>query len=420
MKRKLIAILMTALLCFAWSTCLATSEDIAVDDSEVYVDNYEDYEQIMNDVNSEYSQDELEEYYDSYQEYMAAYYNEYQREETVKARVIEVEEVEEQYEFDQYYYSVSKYEIQPITVEILEGEHIGEQFNINYLLTGDSLNNIRYSELKKGDTIFVGFYTDSTTGETYADITNTGSNVERFSVIICIGIIAACLLMVYGRKKGLLTTLIILLALDFCLVIIPNMGFAGQGFVIGGILFILLLIVTISVMKLGLNIKTLLATIISIFVTAIAFLLLLIADYLTRTVGVTFEVAAIAENVLLGNMNFEHLYIIVTMIIASMAITNVACKSIEKMQATQTKGFNDRMEACKGCLDETALSTVITLLACYIPNHLLLLTNKYTTAEILNSEILVSELIRIFIVLIAIALTVPAIAAVMDEKKEEK
>ena len=222
--------------------------------------------------------------------------------------------------------------------------------------------------------------------------------------------------MVYGRKKGLLTILILLLVLDFCLVIIPNMGYDGEGFINGGIAFIVLLTFTNAITKLGLNKKSLVATFVSLGVTCIAVLLLLVANYLTRTVGVTFEVAAVAENVILGNMNFEHLYIIITMIITSMAITNVACKSILKIQETTNASLNKRMDVCKDVLDETALSTVVTLATTYIPNHLLLLTNKYTTAEILNSEILVSELIRIFIVLLAISLTVPVVAFAVKSK----
>lgn len=440
-KSKIGMIFVVILLFSLWTTCFATETNgitINTENENIetttnnnnyglpseyenediqYIDNYEDYEDLAN---SQYSQDELKGYYESYQEYMKEYFDSYQREETIKARVIEVSPSHEEYEYNEYYYSASKYDIQPIVVEIMEGEHVGEKFDISYLLTGDSLGNIKYSDLKVGDIIFVGFFTDETTGEVYADITNAGANVERLGVVICIGIMALILLIIYGGKKGLLLSLIILLALDFCLVIIPTMGFEGQGFVVGGVSFIALLITTITITKLGLNKKALKAAMISTACVLVAWLLLATANYLTRTVGVTFEIAAIAENVIRGNMNFEHLYMFVTLIIAAVTITNVVANAQKKLDESKVKGFNERLEICKPVLNENILISVITLLVTYIPNHLLLLTNKYTPEELWNAEMLVTELVRIFVVVIATAIAVPVVVAIKEDEKVEK
>lgn len=385
----------------------------------VYIDSYEDYEQLVEDTNTEYNQEELKRVYAEYTKYMREYYNQYERDETVKAKVIEAGDIVEQYDFDQYYYSASKYELQPIGIEIVEGEYAGKRFNIDYLLTGDALNNLKYSKLKVGDTVFVSVYQDESTGEYVAEFTNAGSNIERFGTVFCIGIIAMVLLILYGGKKGILTTLITLLILDFCLIIIPNMGFAGQGFVIGGIALILLMIFTVSISKLGLNKKAVKASVIAIIINIITIMLLVIFNYLTRIAGVTYEVAALSENVLLGNMNFESLYIIITMIIASLAITNVICKCIEKLEKSEAVTFNEKLSVCKNSLGGNVLLVVVSLMALYIPNHLLLLTNKYTSTEILNAEILATELIRLFTIIIAMALTVPTVVA-FDEKKIKK
>jgi len=385
-----------------------------------YIEDYEDYEELMGDTYStEYTQEELKEYYEYYQEEMATYFRDYQREDTVKAKVIEVNPIEERYEFNDYYYSASKFELQPIKVEILEGEHAGEEFEIRYLLTGDSLGNIKYSDLKVGDVIFVGFFVDEETGETFADITNAGANVERLGVTICIGIMAVVLLIIYGGKKGLLTSLIILLILDFCLVIIPTMGFDGQGFVIGGVTFVLLLIATMVITKLGLTKKALKAGAISGGLTLVAWLLLTVANYLTRTVGITFEVAALAENVVLVNMDFASLYVVITMMIAAVAITNVVCSALKKIEESKVEGFNERLEVCKSILNENVLVAVIALIATYIPNQLLLLTNKYTPEEIWNSEILIAELIRICVLISTMALAIPTVVAVKEDEREE-
>lgn len=439
-KSKIGMILVVTLLFSFWTTCFATdvnenvinteSESLEIttnndnyglpseyeDEDIQYIDSYEKYEDIAN---SQYSQDELKEYYESYQEYMREYFNSYQREKTIKARVIEVSPAHEEYEYNEYYYSASKYDIQPIVVEIMEGEYIGEKFDISYLLTGDSLGNIKYSDLKVGDVIFVGLFTDETTGEVYADITNAGANIERLGVVVCIGIMALILLVIYGGKKGLLLSLIILLALDFCLVLIPTMGFEGQGFIVGGVSFIALLIATITISKLGLNKRALKAGLISTGCVLVAWLLLATANYLTRTVGVTFEIAAIAENVIRGNMNFEHLYTLITLIIATATISNVVANAQKKLEESKVKGFNERLEICKPVLNENILISVITLLVTYIPNHLLLLTNKYTPEELWNAEMLVTELVRIFVVVIATAITIPVVVAIKEDEKEK-
>lgn len=425
-RKKIALILFVMLVGMIWNVCLATDENITDDldlqnisgDDGEYINSYEDYENLANDTNTGYSQDELKEYYNSYQDYMKGYYREYQRADSIKARVIEVDEIQEEYEFNDYYYSVSKYKIQPIKVKILEGDHAGEEYAISYLLTGDSLSNIEYAALKKGDVIFVGVSESENGEEVYADITNTGANVERLGVVICIGVVALLLLIIYGGKKGVLSALILLLALDFCLVIVPNMGFDGQGFILGGVAFIVLLIATMVIAKMGFNKKSLVAGVISAVLTLVAWMLIVVADYLTRTVGVTFEVAAIAENVVLGNMNFEHLYIIITLMIAAVTITNVVCQLMKKLEEKNAESVNEKLEVGKEVLNGNILMTVITLLVMYIPNHLLLLTNKYTSREIWNAEILVSELIRIFVVIIVTALAIPTTAFATIKEKE--
>lgn len=419
MKRyvKIITICIVTLLSVIWTTCLATEMNLISGDNVNYIDSYEEYENLINESTNQYSQEDLADMYEEYREYMREYYKVYEREKTVRAKVIKTEKVKAEYEVDEYYYSTMKYEFQPIGVEIMEGEHAGKKFEMNYLLTGDSLNNVKYSELKVGDKIFVSIYTNEETGELYADITNTGSNVERFGTVFCIGIIALLLLTIYGGKKGLLISLITLLILDFCLVIIPNMGFAGHGFVVGGIILMLLLIFSYTISKLGLNKKAAKAGMVSVILNAITAMLLVTFNYLTRTAGVTFEVAALSENVIMGNMNFESLYIITTMIIASLAITDVICKCMKKLEKAQVTTFNEKLEVCKDALGANVLLVVISLIALYIQNHLLLLTNKYTDVEILNSEILVVELIRVFTIIIAMALTVPTVVAFDENKK---
>ena len=439
MKNKVSLILLTmVIISTICGTCFATNEydtnaniesgsgnaeytdEISGDDGE-YIYSYEDYENLVGETETGYSQDDLKEYYEMYQKDMKEYYiSGYTREKCVRAKVIETAEIEEEYEFNEYYYSVSRYVIQPIRVRILEGDHIGEEYAISYLLTGDSLSNIQYAEVEVGDTIFVAISDDGTEAGVYVDITNTGSNIERIGVVVCIAIIALVLLGIYGGKKGIIIALIILLAFDFCVFLIPNMAFEGHGVISSGISFILLLIATIAIAKLGFNKKAGMAVALSSTITLATLLLTVLSCYLTRTVGITFEVAAISENIILGNINFEHLYIISTLIIAAVAVTNIICKFIAKIDEDGTNDVNEKLEIGKEVLNGNILNVVIALFVMYIPNQLLLLTNKYTAEEIWNSEMLVSELIRIFAIIMALAISIPATAFAINTEEEKK
>jgi len=384
--------------------------------TENYIGSYEDYENLFSEAGSQYSQDDLKHGYEEYQKEIRAYYSAYQRDDLVKAKVVETLAVKDYYDVDEYYYSISKYEIQPITVKILEGEDKGELFSFEYLLTGDSLNNLRYAELQEGDVIFVSIKTNEETGEVYADITNAGSNVDRFALVLCIGVIALVLMMIYGGKKGIITALMVILILDFCLIIIPNMGFLGAGFIVGGIVLITLLVICTTFIKFGINRKSLKAIGISILMILVSWLLLMVGNYLTRTVGITFEVAAVSENVIMGNMDFGSLYIIITMIIVALYITNIVCKTILTLDNSDAKSFSEKLKACQSILGTNVLYVTLTIMALYIPNHLLLITNKYNSLELWNAEILVSELIRLFIIIISMSLTIPTVVALDDKE----
>ena len=84
------------------------------------------------------------------------------------------------------------------------------------------------------------------------------------------------------------------------------------------------------------------------------------------------------------------------------------------------KESNDVLEIGKEVLNGNILNVVIALFVMYIPNQLLLLTNKYTAEEIWNSEMLVSELIRIFAIIMALAISIPATAFAINTEEEKK
>ena len=420
--KKLFISLVIIVFCFANLICVfaKSGEVVQIGSGEDlsnmnFIESDEDYEKVLNEVqgsnvNSEASSDDeqLKEYYEQYQDYIKDYYNSYERPQVNSAKVIEAEESKETYEIVDYY-SVAKYLIQNIKVELLDGEYKGSQISIEYVRTGDSMDNIHFAPLKVGDTIFVQVDKDES-GELVANVTNTWSFVSRSGMIIVFAVIAFLLLIIYGGKKGINSGLISIIAIVFSIVIISNSAYMGFGVIGTGILFILCLILTISMAYLGLTKTTLKAICVSVVMTLFAFVLVWFMSLITRTVGVTFEIAAIAENIILHNINFEHLYYVITLAIASAFITNATCSAIRRIDRECPEEFEEKIYACKDVIISNVVLCVVTMIVLYIPNHLLLINNKFTMTEQLNSETFVAEAIRMISTVICIVMTIPCVS----------
>ena len=138
-----VLVLFTAIasICFADEIAETTNEsevvgapEIVTTDNEqsgnapIYINDYDDYVNAVSDaeVPDEVTDDsinqELKNYYDEYQAYLKDYYDNYERTESNKAKVVEAGKSKEEYQLDYQTYSISKYIIQPIKVEILDGE----------------------------------------------------------------------------------------------------------------------------------------------------------------------------------------------------------------------------------------------------------------------------------------------------------
>ncbi len=420
-QRSFIGILgVMMLLLSIFSVTLAT-ENLGTESGEdtniQYIDNYDDYDEMLNDIDSSatYGQDDIKNYFNEYESIIQEYYKEYRSPEVYKARVIVAKEPMEYYDVDEYYYSVAKCEIQPLIVEILEGEHIGEEYKINYqirtttvdMTTGAYVGSVKTATLKAGDTVFVSIFTDEETGEVYADINNKVSATERLGVMVCIAIIVVLVVALYGGKKGVLAMLIGILLLDFCLVIFPNMIFEQQNYSLVTVIAAITLIAMICIVKLGISKKAFKTGVLSAAITAIGVILLFVGNYLTRTTGITFETMFLSENALISYIDFQAVYNLITTIIMAVMVSLVACKVAIQLEKSNSCDFNENLNGCKGVLFEAIIMVTTILFALYIPNQLLLVSNKYTASEVWNSEVMINELIRLFILILMAALTIP-------------
>ena len=209
---KILAIMILVL---SFSFCYA-EEELVVDDSAQENLGVVDTESLGIEGFDE--DEELKQYYQDYRDYLEEYYNTYERTPSIKARVLSAEEPKEKYQIDYTSYSIAKYVAQPLTVEILEGEYEGQTLEMDFILTGDSLNNIIVSKLEKGDTVFIDVIPNED-GTLTGSVSNAWASTERVSILLIIGIILALLLIIYGGKRGFTTALVVSIIIVFATII---------------------------------------------------------------------------------------------------------------------------------------------------------------------------------------------------------
>lgn len=395
-----------------FSVCYADVVQYSGESNDFYIDNYDDYYNMISKDEEAVAQsydEEIKSYYEEYQNYLKDYYNNYERPEMNKARITEAGEAKDDYQINYQTYAINKYVIQPIKAVVLDGPHSGDELDMEYVLSADSYNNIILAELKKGDTVFV-LITENEDGTISGNISNSWSTVERTNSLLVIGIIAILLLLVYGGNKGFSTSVVVIMTIIFASIIIPNFAFEGKGVVLVGILEILCLIFTITVIHLGASRKSLRAMGISVALTAVAFALVVLFNYLLRLVGTSFEYAAIAENIILGNISFEQLYIITTLIISAAFISNTVGMSVRKIEREGLNDYSEKVKNARVALPANIIPMAATCLTLYIPNHILLLSNKFSDPEIVNAETFITELVRVIVIALCCALVAPIVS----------
>ena len=398
------------------------------EENVVVLDSLDDYYEIANEVedtSDEVTDEDLKDYYNEYKSYLERYYNEYERDIPVTAVVTEAKDIEEKYQIS-YDYSVSRYKVQSIKAKILEGNHNGEELALEYLISADALDNINLAALHVGDKIFVNL-TEDDTGSLVGEISNSWSTVQRINIVLCIGVIAMLLLIIYCGRKGISGSLIVLIVILAATIIIPLFAVEGFGTIGTSILVALLLIISISMVHLGLKMDTLKAIAISTVLSALMIALAIGLSFVTRTVGVLFEYAAIAENVILGNIDFSTMFYMSILVIGAGAIADVVAMCINRINRESADIFNDKVRLCRDVIVSHIILISLVLFVVYVPNHILLLTNKFLEQEIINSETLISEFVRFFAIVIPIIFTAPIISLeffkfgkkYLNEAKEE-
>ena len=360
------------------------------DDGSIYLDSYEDYLKALGNV------DEQEVYKEQYLSDLAnavLNYDLTERPAVVKARVLNVEGKKEYYSYDSY--GLSKISYQPVNVQVLEGKHKGETYDISYILTADSYENLKIKELKANQKINI--IISESGDESYAYVTTVDSAVNRVALTVALIIIAVLLMIVYLGKQGMkIIPQMILLADMVMLVLVPEL-FAGRSLLWLTIVTSILYIIVESVIKVGLNSKTVAAIFSTIVVTLSLTVVLVGVSNMANFSGITYEVLNMLESFPKGTIDFYMLYISSFILLCMIVTSNISCMAINT---------NGDKKAIKENIAEKLPLFIGILFVSIIPKYLYLFISKYTYDEIINSEMLLTDVYKITFLIIAMVVTV--------------
>lgn len=360
------------------------------DDGSIYLDSYEDYLKALGNV------DEQEVYKEQYLSDLAnavLNYDLTERPAVVKARVLNVEGKKEYYSYDSY--GLSKISYQPVNVQVLEGKHKGETYDISYILTADSYENLKIKELKANQKINI--IISESGDESYAYVTTVDSAVNRVALTVALIIIAVLLMIVYLGKQGMkIIPQMILLADMVMLILVPEL-FAGRSLLWLTIVTSILYIIVESVIKVGLNSKTVAAIFSTIVVTLSLTVVLVGVSNMANFSGITYEVLNMLESFPKGTIDFYMLYISSFILLCMIVTSNISCMAI---------CANGDKKVVKANIAEKLPLFIGILFVSIIPKYLYLFISKYTYDEIINSEMLLTDVYKITFLIIAMVVTV--------------
>ncbi len=365
------------------------------DDEAIYLNSYDD---IYNSMQSLQGDALYREEYERMMEETIMSYDASKRDEVVKGEVIKAEDPETY--FPSTGYEVYKLRYQKLRVKILEGEHKGEEYDTDYVLTADSYENLRINPVKVGQKL--NMVVEENDGKMVAYATTLDASTVKAPAIFILAIIAIVCVGLFLGKYGLRILPQLILLFDLVLLVFVPSILSGTSAiwlaVISGIAYI---IVETSV-KVGVNTKMFATIITSVAVSAVLGVALHFFNSIAAIEGITLEIANIVESYPKGDINFYALGIGVFALMMVPMVSNISCQATKVFEENEVDVAKQKIRKyTSGMLP----IIVAILLAVSIQKLVYLKMIKYTPIELINSEILLSTFVQMMFLVIAACVT---------------
>lgn len=312
--------------------------------------------------------------------------------------------------------------IQEVTIEIIKGDYIGEEYTTNYNLSYDIEGKIEAYELEVGDKVTVEIIEEN------GNVSVTVQDVARSGYIIWMFIIFLLSIIVVGGKRGIKAIIGLLLTIFFIYIILVKNVFMGKSAVGYAIGTALIVIAATFVVIGGINKKILTATIGTLggVITAggIAFLF----NNLAKMTGACEDAIQLSVNMVNISFNFRDLLlagIIVSSLGACMDVGMSIASSLDEIkiknpEITWKELFKSGMNIGKDVIGTMTNTLILAYVGNSITLILLFMACNMKVLDILNKETIAEQIISALAGSMGVVYTVPITSFVYSILNKDK
>lgn len=304
-----------------------------------------------------------------------------------------------------------KEKIQVVTVEITEGDYIGEEFTTDYVLSYDIDGKILAYELEEGDDVSVQIVeeADGTTSATVLDVVRAPYIAWMFVLFLTIVIIV-------GGKKGVKAILGLIFTIVLIYFIMVKGIFKGDHAIKNSIITSILVITgTFIIIGDGINKKILTAAIGTFGGVISAGIFALIFNNLAKLTGAGEDAIQLSINMTAINFNFRQLLfagIIVSALGACMDVGMSIASSLDEIKIKNPDITWQELLKSGMNIGRDVIGTMTnTLILAYVGGSLnlilLFMASDMNLYEILNKETIAEQIISAIAGSIGVVCTVP-------------
>lgn len=333
------------------------------------------------------------------------------------AKVIEAKEVKE------VVTGSMKDIVQEVTIEIIKGDYIGEEFTTNFVLSYDIDGKILAYELEKGDKVIVQLSEDAE-----GNVTATVQDVVRSNYIILMFLFFLASIVLIGGKRGIKAIIGLLLTIVFIYFVLVKRIFSGNNAISTTIITAILIIAGTFIVIGGFNKKILTAAIGTLGGVITAGLVALFFNHLAKMSGACEDAIQLSINMSTINFNFRDLLfvgIIVSALGACMDVGMSIASSLDEIKMknpdiTWKELFKSGMNIGRDVIGTMTNTLILAYVGGSLTLILLFMACNMKFTEILNKETIAEQVIAAIAGSIGVVYTVPITAFVYSVLNKDR
>lgn len=314
--------------------------------------------------------------------------------------------------------------VQPVVVEITDGDYIGEEFSTDYVLSYDIEGKILAYELDVGDKVTVQISEDAE-----GNVTATVLDVVRANYIIGLFILFLLSIVLVGGKKGIKAILGLLYTIVLIYFVMVKGIYNGDNAIKNSIITCGLVIIgTFIIIGDGINKKILTAAIGTLGGVLSAGVVALIFNNMAKMTGACEDAIQLSINASSINFNFRQMLfagILVSTLGACMDVGMSIASSLDEIKMKNPDiTWRDLLKSGMNIGRDVIGTMTNTLILAYVGGSLtlilLFLACNMNFYEILNKETIAEEIIPAIAGSMGVVFTVPITSFVYSVLNRDK